>query len=87
VDTSYKTSDAGPSRACAAQGLGELAPEPVLGVAAQAPVEGAIRRRVDPDLGQHPQAVELAGRLDDPRQHQLPEHLITADGPANPSAS
>ena len=39
---------------------------------------------LDADLGQHPQAVELAGRLDDPRQHQLPEHLVPAGGPVEP---
>jgi hypothetical protein len=84
VLTSYKTSDVGPSRACAAQALASLPRNPVGGVATQAPVEGAIRRRVDTDLGQHPQAVELAGRLDDPRQHQLPERLIPADSPVEP---
>ena len=35
-----------------------------------------------PGLLQHPKRVQLAGRLDDPRQHQVPEHLITASGPA-----
>src|SRR5213592_2111912 len=33
--------------------------------------------RADPGLLQNAQAVQLAGRLDDPRQHQLPEHLVT----------
>jgi len=33
-----------------------------------------------PGLLQHPQRVQLADRLDDPRQHQLSEHLITAAG-------
>jgi len=36
----------------------------------------------NPCLLQHPQRVLLAGRLDDPRQHQLPEHLIAPGGPA-----
>jgi hypothetical protein len=31
-----------------------------------------------PGLLKDPQAVELAGRLDDPGQHQLPEHLVPA---------
>jgi hypothetical protein len=47
-------------------------------------VEGGIGHRVHTDLGQHPQAVGLAGRLDDPRQHQLPEHLIAAGHPVEP---
>jgi len=42
----------------------------------QAALEGRIRHRLDPDLGQHTQRLELAGRLDDPRQHQIPEHVI-----------
>jgi hypothetical protein len=32
----------------------------------------------DPSLFQRPQAVQLAGRLDDPRQRQLAEHLAPA---------
>jgi hypothetical protein len=31
-----------------------------------------------PGLVKNPQAVELADRLDDPSQHQLPEHLVPA---------
>ncbi len=30
----------------------------------------------DPELGQHPDGVDLAGRLDDPGQHQRPERLV-----------
>ena len=45
---------------------------------------GARVEAVDPGFGQHPQAVLLAGRLDDPRQHQLPEHLVAAGGLVQP---
>ena len=38
-----------------------------------------------PQISQHPQRVGLAGRLDDPGDHQIPEHRI-AD-PSNPSQS
>jgi hypothetical protein len=50
------------------------------GIDGQAALEGRIRRPADPGLVQDPQAVELAGRLDDPGQHQLPEHLIPGRG-------
>ena len=77
VDTSYSTSDAGPSRACAAQAAATPLTPPGPGVDRQAPVHRRIRHRVDPDLLQHPQTVLLTGRLDDPGQHQLPEHHVT----------
>jgi hypothetical protein len=48
----------------------------------QAPFERRVRRRRLPGFLQHPQAVQLAGRLDDPCQHQLAEHLIARGGPA-----
>jgi hypothetical protein len=32
----------------------------------------------------HPQRVLLAGRLDDPGQHQIPEHLVTTDRTVKP---
>jgi hypothetical protein len=35
----------------------------------------------------YPQVVDLAGRLDDPGQHQLPEHRVLTVGPAEPSTS
>jgi hypothetical protein len=63
---------------------GQPLPPRVLGVDRQAPVHRGIRRRRDTGLVQHPQRVQLAGRLDDPRQHQLPEHLITAGRLAEP---
>jgi hypothetical protein len=38
------------------------------------------------DLGLHLQAVLLAGGLDDPGQHQLPEHLVPpVSSSSNPS--
>jgi hypothetical protein len=49
-----------------------------LGVNRQPPLERRVRGRRDPSLGQHPQRVDLAGRLDDPREHQLPKHLVPA---------
>jgi hypothetical protein len=44
----------------------------------EATLDGRIRRRRDTRLLQHPQAVELAGRLDDTGQHELPEHFVPA---------
>jgi hypothetical protein len=41
---------------------------------------GSSRRH--PGLLQYPQAVQLANRLNDPRQHQIAEHLIPASSPA-----
>jgi hypothetical protein len=46
----------------------------------KAALERCIRRAGQPSLLQHPQAASLADRLDDPRQHQLSEHLIAAAG-------
>lgn len=57
---------------------------PLLGVTKQTALEGRVRDRLDADLVQHPQRVLLAGRLDDPRQHQLPEHLIPTSGLVEP---
>ena len=39
-----------------------------------------VRGRADAGLVQHAQRVELAGRLDDPREHQRGEHLVPAGG-------
>ena len=63
---------------------GDPLPPLRLGVAGQPPVEGPIRRRLDADLAEHPQAVGLAGRLDDPGQHQVPEHRVPAGGLVEP---
>ena len=54
----------------------ELLPPLRLGIHGQAALQRPIRRRGDAGLVQHTQRVELAGRLDDPRQHQLLEHLV-----------
>jgi hypothetical protein len=51
-------------------------PVRVLGVVGQMTHQRPVGRRLNPDLGQYPQRVQLAGRLDDPREHQRPEHLI-----------
>ena len=44
----------------------------------QPPADRGIRRRDDAGLLQHAGAVQLVGRLNDPRQHQVMEHLIPA---------
>ena len=59
-------------------GLRQPLPPGLLRIDGQAPLQGAVGRRRHPGLLQHPQAVELAGRLDDPGQHQVPEHLVPA---------
>ena len=52
-----------------------------------------LRGRRDARLLQHPQAVELAGRLDDPGQHQAANNLVPAgrvleaEGPVGTSAT
>jgi len=53
------------------------------------PGQGAIGHRVHTGLGEHPQRIGLAGRFDDPGQHQIPEHVITVGGPvkAEPAIS
>jgi hypothetical protein len=61
-------------------GRGQLLPPRQRGIRRQAAVERGIRRRGRPGLGQDPQRVPLAGRLDDPREDQLPEHLIIRGG-------
>lgn len=50
----------------------------VFGVAAQPALDRGVGGRCHADLFQHPCGVLLAGRLDDPGQDQLAEHLITA---------
>jgi hypothetical protein len=65
-------------------GRGGFLPEPVFGEDRQAALEGGVGDGLDTGLRQHPQAVLLAGRLDDPRQHQLPEHLIALGGLGEP---
>jgi hypothetical protein len=61
------------------------APPPrFLRVGGQAALKRGIRRRADPGLVQHPQAVQFAGRLDDPREHQQAEHLVPARRPVQP---
>ena len=44
----------------------------------------AYEADADARLAQHPGTVELAGGLDDPREHQLPEHLVPAGGLLEP---
>jgi hypothetical protein len=59
---------------------GQAAPPGVVGITLQPALERRVGDGVDPGLGQHPQAVVLTGRLDDPGQHQLPEHLVSGGG-------
>jgi hypothetical protein len=51
-----------------------------LRVGGQPPLERRVRRRHLPGFLQDPQRAGLAGRLDDPREHQLPEDLVAARG-------
>ena len=60
---------------------GDLLPPGVLRERAQPPRDGPVRTRRHAGFLQHPRAVQLADRLDDPRQHQLAEHLVPARGP------
>lgn len=46
----------------------------------QPTVKRGIRHRAGTCFPEHPQAVLLARRLDDPRQHQMPEYLLPARG-------
>ena len=60
---------------------------PLLGrIAGQPPVDRRIARRGDADLVQHPDRVQLAGRLDQPGQHQRLEHLVPTAGGIEPQA-
>ena len=61
-------------------GGGQLLSPGLLRIDGQAPQQGPVRRRAGTGLLQHTQAAGLAGRLDDPGQHQLPEHLVPASG-------
>ena len=57
--------------------LGDLVPVIVTLTAFQRPPHGPQARARGTELGQHPQGVGLAGRLDDPGQHHRPERLIS----------
>jgi len=46
----------------------------------QAALRGGPRRGGNANLGQHPHGVDLAGRLDDPPQHQRPERFVAHRG-------
>jgi len=50
----------------------------VPGIDPQPPIHRGIGGRGGAGLFQHAGAVQLAGRLDDPRQHQVAEHLVPA---------
>jgi hypothetical protein len=62
-------------------GRGDLPPPRVLGIGCQAPLHGPVGRGRDSGLFQHPQRIQLADRLDDPGQHQVPEDFIAAGSP------
>jgi hypothetical protein len=59
-------------------GLRQPLPPGLLRIDGQAPLQGAVGRRRHPGLLQHPQRVQLAGRFNDPGQHQVPEHIVPA---------
>jgi hypothetical protein len=46
------------------------------GVGGQAPLDGGIGRRFHADLREHPFGVDLAARLDDPRQNEITKHGV-----------
>lgn len=70
---------AGWPQGCALRARGrELLAPPSLGMDPQTTVHRGVGGRHEPGFLQHTQTVELGRRLDDPRQHQLPKHLITA---------
>jgi hypothetical protein len=52
-------------------------PFPILLISVNRPTAARAWSAVrDPSLLQHPHRVQLVGRLDDPGQHQLAEHLV-----------
>ena len=51
------------------------------GVAGQPPRQRPVGHRRNTGLGEYPQRVGFAGRLDDPGQHQILEHLVPTGGP------
>ena len=72
---------AGPGRAepgVRGAGRGQPLPPLLFCIGRQAPLQGAVERRRRLGLIKDPQAIELAGRLDDPGRHQVPEHLVPA---------
>ena len=71
-----------PGVCCARRG--QPGPPGLFGEDGQTPLEGGIRRRGDADLVDDPQAVQFAGRLNDPREHQRSEHLVVTGGRREP---
>ncbi len=59
-------------------GLRQPLPPLLLRIGRQAPRDRPVGDRREARLLQDPQAVQLADRLDDPRQHQVPENLVPA---------
>lgn len=79
VDTSYSTKEAGRSAACCAHAPARAAANSAGRIAGQSAVQRGVRRDGgEADLIDDSQAVELGRGLDDPGQHQRPEHLIGA---------
>ena len=60
------------------------APELAFRVTRQSAIDRRVRGRGEAGLLQDPDRVELGARFDDPRQDQLPEHLIPARGLGEP---
>jgi uncharacterized membrane protein len=62
------------------RGAGRRQPLPprLFRIRRQTPLDRPVTDPGQPRFLKNPQAVELADRLDDPRQHQLPEHRVPA---------
>jgi hypothetical protein len=71
-------------RACASHAAARCCRHDSFTSPRQAAVDRRVRCRRNTGLAQHAQTVQLAGRLDDARQHQLAEHLVPAQGLLEP---
>lgn len=61
-----------------------LLPPRRLGIHGEPTLHRRLAARPNPDLFEHPQGLQLAGRLDQPAQHQLLENLVTTTGGIEP---
>ena len=61
-----------------------LLPPRRLGIHGEPTLHRRVAARPNPDLFEHPQGLQLAGRLDQPAQHQLLENLVTTTGGIEP---
>jgi hypothetical protein len=76
VETSSIASDAGPEPAWAAHTVASNCRQDGLGVGRRATLERGVRGRLDTDLTEDPALVDLAGRLDDPSEHEITKHGV-----------